>query len=84
MGAHGQRRQRDPGGWLKLRDRRKVFGYSYGRWNDSPVLEVAMRSFMSACIAAAVIAIVAAAILDLTLQKSAATAFSTSAVRFSK
>jgi hypothetical protein len=43
-----------------------------------------MRSFISACIAAAVIAITAAAILDGTLQESAATAFSTSAVRLSK
>jgi hypothetical protein len=43
-----------------------------------------MRSFVSACIVAALIAVVAAAILDLTVQESAATAFSTSAVRLSR
>ena len=43
-----------------------------------------MRSFISACIAAAVIAVAAAAILDGTVQESAATAFSTSGVRLSK
>jgi hypothetical protein len=43
-----------------------------------------MRSFVSACIVAAVIAVVAAVILDSTVQESAATAFSTSGVRLSK
>jgi hypothetical protein len=43
-----------------------------------------MRSFISACIAASVIAIAAAAILELAVQKSAATAFATSAVRLVK
>lgn len=43
-----------------------------------------MRSFLSACIIAGVIAIVAAAVLDLAVQESAATAFSTSAVRLSQ
>ncbi len=46
--------------------------------------EVAMRSFVSACIVASVIAVAAAAVLDLTVQESAASAFSTSAVRLSK
>ena len=49
-------------------------------WN----LEVPMRSFMAACIAAVVIAVAAAAILDGIVQESAATAFSTSAVSLSK
>jgi hypothetical protein len=43
-----------------------------------------MRSFLSACIAASVIAVAAAAILDVAVQESAATAFSTSGVRLSK
>jgi hypothetical protein len=42
-----------------------------------------MRSFISACIVAGVIAVTAAAILDRTVQESAATAFSTSGVRLS-
>jgi hypothetical protein len=40
-----------------------------------------MRSFVAACVAVIVIALAAAAILDEGVQKSAATAFSTSAVR---
>jgi hypothetical protein len=40
-----------------------------------------MRSFITACFAATVIAAAAAAILDYAVQKSATTAFSTSAVR---
>jgi hypothetical protein len=43
-----------------------------------------MRSFLSACVVAGVIAVAAAAILDTTVQESATTAFSTSAVRLSK
>jgi hypothetical protein len=43
-----------------------------------------MRSFVSACILAGVIAAAAAAVLELTVQESAAAAFSTSAVRLSK
>jgi hypothetical protein len=43
-----------------------------------------MRSFVSACIVAGVIAAAAAAVLDLTVQESAASAFSTSGVRLSK
>jgi hypothetical protein len=43
-----------------------------------------MRSFIAACFAAIVIAAAAAAILDNAVQESAATAFSTSAVRLSK
>jgi hypothetical protein len=42
-----------------------------------------MRSFISACIAASVIAVAAAVILDTAVQESAATAFSTSGVRLS-
>jgi hypothetical protein len=42
-----------------------------------------MRSFVSACIVAILIAVAAAAILDETVQESAATAFSTSGVRLS-
>jgi hypothetical protein len=40
-----------------------------------------MRSFVAACFVVIVIAVVAAAILDKAVQKSATTAFSTSAVR---
>jgi hypothetical protein len=40
-----------------------------------------MRSFVAACFVVIVIALAAAAILDKTVQKSATTAFSTSAVR---
>jgi hypothetical protein len=40
-----------------------------------------MRSFLVACFFAIVIAVAAAAILDKTVQESAAAAFSTSAVR---
>jgi hypothetical protein len=40
-----------------------------------------MRSFLAACFVAIVIAVAAAAILDLIVQKSAVSAFSTSAVR---
>jgi hypothetical protein len=40
-----------------------------------------MRSFIAACLAAFVIAVIAAAILDEVVQKSATAAFSTSAVR---
>jgi hypothetical protein len=43
-----------------------------------------MRSFISACIAAGIIAVASAAILDVAVQESAATAFSTTAVRLSK
>jgi hypothetical protein len=46
-------------------------------------LEVPMRSFISACIAASLIAVGAAVILDSVVQESAATAFSTSGVRLS-
>jgi hypothetical protein len=40
-----------------------------------------MRSFVAACLVTIVIAVAAAAILDQIVQKPAATAFSTSAVR---
>ena len=40
-----------------------------------------MRSFIAACLASFVIAVIAAAILDEAVQKSATAAFSTSAVR---
>jgi hypothetical protein len=40
-----------------------------------------MRSFVAACFVVIVVALAAAAILDEGVQKSAATAFSTSAVR---
>lgn len=40
-----------------------------------------MRSFVAACLVAIVIAVAAATILDKAVQKSAAAAFSTSAVR---
>jgi hypothetical protein len=40
-----------------------------------------MRSFISACVVAALIAVTAAAILIGTVQESAGTAFSTTAVR---
>jgi hypothetical protein len=40
-----------------------------------------MRSFFAACFVAVVIALAAAAILDMAVQKSATVAFSTSAVR---
>jgi hypothetical protein len=40
-----------------------------------------MRSFVAACFAAIVIAIAGGLILDKTVQQSATTAFSTSAVR---
>jgi hypothetical protein len=40
-----------------------------------------MRSFLTACFVAAVVAVAAAAILDKMAQKSATAAFSTSAVR---
>jgi hypothetical protein len=43
-----------------------------------------MRSFIAACVVASVIAVAAAAILDKTIQRSAAAAFSTSAVRLPK
>ena len=43
-----------------------------------------MRSFVTACIVACAIAVAAAAVLDMTVQESAASAFSTSAVRLSK
>jgi hypothetical protein len=42
-----------------------------------------MRSFIAACVAAIVIAVTAAAILDTAVQESASVAFSTSAVRLS-
>jgi hypothetical protein len=40
-----------------------------------------MRSFLAACCAVIAIALIAAAILDKTVQESASAAFSTSAVR---
>jgi hypothetical protein len=40
-----------------------------------------MRSFIAACLASLVIALIAATILDQVVQKSATDAFSTSAVR---
>jgi hypothetical protein len=40
-----------------------------------------MRSFIAACLACFVIAVIAAAILDGAVQESATAAFSTSAVR---
>jgi hypothetical protein len=40
-----------------------------------------MRSFVAACFVAVFIAVAAATILDKTVQESATTAFSTSAVR---
>jgi hypothetical protein len=40
-----------------------------------------MRSFIAACLASIVIAVIAATILDEAVQKSATAAFSTSAVR---
>jgi len=40
-----------------------------------------MRSFIAACFIAIIVAVAGAVILDETVQESAATAFSTSAVR---
>jgi hypothetical protein len=46
-----------------------------------PSRRTTMRSFLAACLGLIVIALAAAAILDADVQKSAATAFSTSEVR---
>jgi hypothetical protein len=49
-------------------------------WVSVKLLEVAMRSFVLACIAVAVIALMGAALLNV-IQESATEAFSTNAVR---
>jgi hypothetical protein len=48
---------------------------------ERQIWRVAVRSFIAACLASFVIAVIAAAILDEAVQESATAAFSTSAVR---